>query len=584
MTRWTEQTFTTFDGTELFYRTRPSSGNSDRVLLLLHRGHEHSGRIEGLAEELGVPEAACFAFDLRGHGRSPGPRGWARDFDVWVKDLNAFVTHIRLQQGVRLNEVMVVASSVGAVMAVAWVHDYAPPIRGLILAAPAFRIRLYVPFALTFLRLGLRWFPNAFITSYVRSNLLTRDPAEAAAYDADLLITKRIAVGVLVTLFDTAKRLLQDARAIEVPILILSAGTDFVVDNRAQKTFFDAIASPVKKWVSLPGFRHAIFHEQDRGPVVATMREFLETGWSAPSRLLPAIIAKPRAYTTQEFVRLQNPPSVSASIFYRSLRRALVTFGSWSDGMALGLRKGFDSGASLDYVYRHQPSGRGILGTWLDKAYLNAIGWRGVRIRKDTVKTLLRHVMSTLHARGEMPRVLDVAAGHGRYLLECAAEVAFPVSVTLRDLDEQNLEAARQLAQELGLPNVQLRKADAFRAADYADLNPLPNVVVISGLLELFPDNTDAHLCLSAAARVLQPGGYLIYTAQPWHPQLELIARVLDSHRGGRWIMRQRVQAEMDELVTGVGLQKLDTMTDGLGIFTVSVAQKPMDNGAPLER
>ena len=40
---------------------------------------------------------------------------------------------------------VVLAHSVGAVIAAAWVHDYAPPIRGLILAAPAFRVKLYVP-------------------------------------------------------------------------------------------------------------------------------------------------------------------------------------------------------------------------------------------------------------------------------------------------------------------------------------------------------------------------------------------------------------------------------------------------------
>ena len=37
--------------------------------------------------------------------------------------------------------------------AAAWVHDYAPPIRAMILAVPAFRVKLYVPFAIPFLRL-----------------------------------------------------------------------------------------------------------------------------------------------------------------------------------------------------------------------------------------------------------------------------------------------------------------------------------------------------------------------------------------------------------------------------------------------
>ena len=35
-----------------------------------------------------------------------------------------------------------------AVIATAWVHDYAPPIRGLILATPAFQVNLFVPGAI----------------------------------------------------------------------------------------------------------------------------------------------------------------------------------------------------------------------------------------------------------------------------------------------------------------------------------------------------------------------------------------------------------------------------------------------------
>jgi hypothetical protein len=72
----------------------------------------------------------------------------------------------------------------------------------------------------------------------------------------------------------------------------------------------------------------------------------------------------------------------------------------------------------------------------------------------------------------------------------------------------------------------------------------------------------------------MEPGGYLVYTGQPWHPQLEMIARVLPSHRDHQpWVMRRRTQAELDELVEAAGFEKLDQLTDEWGIFTVSLAQ-----------
>ena len=72
----------------------------------------------------------------------------------------------------------------------------------------------------------------------------------------------------------------------------------------------------------------------------------------------------------------------------------------------------------------------------------------------------------------------------------------------------------------------------------------------------------------------MPPGGYLVYTGQPWHPQLEFIARALNNHRGeATWVMRRRSQAEMDGFARA-GFRKLDQRIDEMGIFTVSLAQR----------
>ena len=71
------------------------------------------------------------------------------------------------------------------------------------------------------------------------------------------------------------------------------------------------------------------------------------------------------------------------------------------------------------------------------------------------------------------------------------------------------------------------------------------------------------------------PKGYLIYTGQPWHPQLEMIGRALTSHRRGQpWIMRRRTQEEMDQLVGAAGFRKVAQRIDEWGIFTVSLAER----------
>ena len=80
-------------------------------------------------------------------------------------------------------------------------------------------------------------------------------------------------------------------------------------------------------------------------------------------------------------------------------------------------------------------------------------------------------------------------------------------------------------------------------------MNPPPSVVVVSGLCELFHDNELLRRSLRGIYQALPPGGWLIYTGQPWHPKVEMIARTLTNRDGRPWIMRRRPQGEMDALV-----------------------------------
>jgi hypothetical protein len=96
----------------------------------------------------------------------------------------------------------------------------------------------------------------------------------------------------------------------------------------------------------------------------------------------------------------------------------------------------------------------------------------------------------------------------------------------------------------------------------------------VSGLYELFPSNQPVMSSLAGLGRAVRPGGYLIYTNQPSHPQIELIAETLTHADGSPWIMRCRGSAEMDHLVGQAGFRKLRTLIDDHGIFSVSLAQR----------
>ncbi len=568
-----ERTFRSWDGTELFYRAwLPNEKKVGRALLLFHRGHEHSGRWQGTVDSLGLEETAIFAWDARGHGRSPGERGAARDLTDVIKDVDAFVRHLAGRYEIALEDMILLAHSLAAVTVTAWVHDYAPPIRALILATAAFEVKLYVPLATPALRLQQKLFGSGKVKSYVQAKMLTHDPVEAARYDGDPLIFRQIAINVLLDLHDTARRLLSDAGAIRVPVLMLAAGRDWVVSLKAQREFFNGLSSPRKQMHVFPAMYHAIFHETDRAQVIARIRAFLEERFAERPAVASLRDADKYGYTWEEHERLK----LRGSPHFAALRAMVKIGGRLSKGIELGWRSGFDSGRSLDYVYENRAQGSSRLGRFIDANYLNSIGWRGIRQRKANLEKALCEVIEKLQEDGRPIRILDVAAGAGRYVLETMrARPEIPMSAILCDHQEENVAAARALADEFGLKDVTTRRGDAFDRAAVAALTPRATIGIVSGLYELFPSNDAVLESLGGLAGAIEPGGYLIYTNQPWHPQLEFIARVLRNREGKRWIMRRRTTAEIDELVRLAGFEKCAMEIDRWGMFSVSIARRP---------
>lgn len=257
--------------------------------------------------------------------------------------------------------------------------------------------------------------------------------------------------------------------------------------------------------------------------------------------------------------------------FYALQRVLLGSLGRLSKGMSIGLEHGFDSGASLDYVYRNQPQGDWGIGKVVDGGYLGAVGWRGIRLRRWQMQEVLGQRIAQ-HPASEPLRTLDISAAGGRYVLETVKRFQDRnIHVTLRDYAAHNLQQAQQLVKQLQLKNPpQLQQRDAFADASYEDGAAPYDIVIVSGLYELFNDNAAVLRSLRGVVRQLKPGGHLQYTGQPWHAQIELIAKKLSSHRGQPWTMRPRPRAEMDALVASAGCRKVATKIGLEGIFTVS--------------
>jgi alpha-beta hydrolase superfamily lysophospholipase/SAM-dependent methyltransferase len=565
----TEHSFTSWDNVNLFYRAWQPAGAVKRAIILFHGGHEHSGRFDDLVQRLGLNDFAVFAWDARGHGRSPGVRGYANHFHDFVKDADRFLVHINANYGIKYENMVLIGHSVGSVIISTWLHDYGREVRGAVLGSPAFHVKLYAPFALPALRLLQQIQPDAFVNSYVRPGFLTHDRDEADARRQDDLISPKIAVRVLTSLFDTANRVIKNAASIQTPVLILSAGSDWVVKRNAHEKFFSQLGSKHKALQLYPHFYHEVFHEKGRQLVIDQARDFITALFDKPQPIAG------RGHKDQSSQRRTPAFFLLRRESYRLFAFLLRTVGCLSDGIRLGWQVGFDAGQSLDYVYTNNAAGWSWLGKFIDRNYLNSIGWRRIRQRRMNLLTLLAKATNDVRTKKNSIQILDVASGPGRLVLDHLSAIDDSgVAAICKDNSRAELEAGRSLAEELGIRNISFEHHDAFDPACYATLDPRPDIVIVSGLYELFADNKRVLRSLRAINGILLDDGYLIFTNQPHHPQLELIAETLVNRDGDPWVMRPRPQSEMLGLLKRADFVTDEMLTDEDGIFVAGIARK----------
>jgi SAM-dependent methyltransferase len=278
-----------------------------------------------------------------------------------------------------------------------------------------------------------------------------------------------------------------------------------------------------------------------------------------------------------DFVGLTRPlPPLQTKAIKFSLARLFIrTIGRLSKGIEIGCAYGFDSGVMLDHVYDNKAKGRFLIGQLIDRIYLDAPGWSGIRNRGELLSDVI--VAEAMETADEVRplRLTDLACGGGRYLIAALRRLkgaGINVQATLRDYRDENIQKALENAATAGI-EAAIEHGDAFSNADL-DRLPSQALVVVSGLHEIIDDDERVMRHFAQIARLLEPGGRLIATVQPDHPQVEFIARVLTTHSGRPWAMRLRSVALISAWAQDAGFV-IETVTmERQGIFGVRVGRK----------
>ena len=229
------------------------------------------------------------------------------------------------------------------------------------------------------------------------------------------------------------------------------------------------------------------------------------------------------------------------------------------------------SASFADHIYCGTPSGRTVLGHWLDARLLALPAAQAFRRRYEHAQRVVRRALEALPATGHPLRVLAVPCGIPRDIVDLARtlqrerpDLLARLAYHGLDIDPQVLDLAATLTQQV-LPSARYHAGDALVPADYP--SGTWHVVVSTGLGEFLRDDELAAFYTIVYDR-LESGGTFCTSATARDECSEALLRI------GELVTHYRRADEVERLLRQVPWRTLELTVDRTGLQTFVTATK----------
>jgi alpha-beta hydrolase superfamily lysophospholipase len=232
----TEFKFKTFDGLQLFGQSWQSETKSQAVICLVHGMGEHSWRYAHAADALTQAGYVLISFDLRGHGKSEGPRGHTPSYEALMRDIFSLL-EVANKQFPQLPSFLY-GHSLGGNLVLNYVLHYKPQLKGVIVTDPWLRLAFEPPaFKVTLGKVMNKIWPSFSQSSGLDTKALSHDPEVVRAYENDPLVHDHISARMFIGIYQSGQWALEHASEFSLPFLLMHGGADKITSVNASSEF-----------------------------------------------------------------------------------------------------------------------------------------------------------------------------------------------------------------------------------------------------------------------------------------------------------------------------------------------------------
>jgi alpha-beta hydrolase superfamily lysophospholipase len=263
------------DGLNLYAQVWEPQESPQAVVCLVHGLGEHGGRYAHIAEALTRSGFVLLAADLRGHGKSEGPRGHSPSSQAFIEDIDRLL--VEASQRYPGLPRFLYGHSLGGLLVLFYVLKRVPQLAGVVATAPSLRTplreqTLKVALAQTMASI----LPTFSMPTGLQPSQLSHDPAIEQAYIKDPLVHDRATFAMASTTFKALDWTMEHASEFSLPLLLMQGSADQIVYPRGAQEFAARVKGDctLKMW---EGLAHEIHNEPEKEQVLAYMVTWLES-------------------------------------------------------------------------------------------------------------------------------------------------------------------------------------------------------------------------------------------------------------------------------------------------------------------
>lgn len=253
-----------------------SAKDARAALVLVHGTGEHHGRYEHVAKYVNEQGFDVYTGDLPGCGRSGGKRGHIDSFGEYVETVRRWTLHAFAKSQGR--PVFLMGHSLGGLIVTRYVqtNESSRNLSGIILTSPCLQLQLEVPVWKAQLAKALnRLWPTLTIPNGITPEMVSRDPDIQTSYVVDPFNYHKVSVRWFQELHQAMELARKNRDKLAVPMLVLQAGDDYLVQAKAVEEFVDGLDG-VAELHKYPGLRHEILNEPEKEEIVRKMVEWMD--------------------------------------------------------------------------------------------------------------------------------------------------------------------------------------------------------------------------------------------------------------------------------------------------------------------